>query len=172
MRKIPFIFLVFLLFSGCDNFNSKGEDAQIVFIKQTYVTSYSSFEEIQLAKAMSSGILGLSEYRDIQEMIKSKIDVKIKTIDLSITDFYATEKGVFKDSQLCQVKNIKDKNQLYEYILNAYLEDRIIFSVSIYSMEDESQLVGTLLTINPKFNDEGIIKGKMNQGRQVFIPDF
>ena len=71
-----------------------------------------------------------------------------------------------------KISNNKEKNKLQEFILYAAQNDRVIYSIALFSKEDGTNLKGTLITVSPKYNENGKIKGEMNQGRQIFIPDL
>jgi hypothetical protein len=87
-------------------------------------------------------------------------------------DVYTTEKDITKSSKLMRISNNKEKNKLQEFILYATQNNRVIYSIALFSKEDGTNLQGTLITVSPKYNEDGKIKGEMNQGRQIFIPDL
>lgn len=73
---------------------------------------------------------------------------------------------------MIKVADLQDKNGIQQYILYAAGDKRVIYSVAAFSQGDSTILKGTLITVTPKFNEDGKVKGKMNQGRQIFIPNF
>ena len=118
------------------------------------------------------GAIDLAAYRDAQQYLQKQIVEKIRFMDFSQRDMYATEESVSKSASLMKIDNLHDKNDIQEYIIYASKDDRVLYTLAAYSQGDTNILTGTLITVSPKYNDNGKIKGKMNQGRQIFIPNF
>ncbi len=142
------------------------------YIKQINASSFSSKEEADLARAFSTGAFDLSSYREAQHFIQEQIENRIRFSDFSRTDLYATEENISPSDILMKITELKEKNDIQQLILYAARENRVIYSVSAFSQGDTTLLTGTLITIIPKYDENGKIKGWANQGRQVFIPNF
>lgn len=142
------------------------------YIKRIDVSSYSSKEDIDLTSAFAAGAFDLSTYHEAQQFVQKRIENKIRFSDFSQKDIYATEEKVSKSDKLIKVADLQDKNGIQQYILYAAEDKRVIYSVAAFSQGDSTILKGTLITVTPKFNEDGRVKGKMNQGRQIFIPNF
>jgi len=142
------------------------------YIKRIDVSSYSSKEDIDLTSAFAAGAFDLSTYQEAQQFIQKRIEDKIRFSDFSRKDIYATEEKVSKSDKLIKIADLQGKNSIQQYILYAAKDKRVIYSVAAFSQGDTTILKGTLITVTPKFNENGKVKGKMNQGRQIFIPNF
>lgn len=142
------------------------------YIERIDVSSYSSKEDIDLTSAFAAGAFDLSTYHEAQQFVQKRIENKIRFSDFSQKDIYATEEKVSKSDKLIKVADLQDKNGIQQYILYAARDKRVIYSVAAFSQGDSTILKGTLITVTPKFNEDGKVKGKMNQGRQIFIPNF
>ena len=142
------------------------------YIKRIDVSSYSSKEDIDLTSAFAAGAFDLSTYQEAQQFVQKRIENKIRFSDFSQKVIYATEEKVSKSDKLTKVADLQDKNGIQQYILYAAGDKRVVYSVAAFSQGDSTILKGTLITVTPKFNEDGKVKGKMNQGRQIFIPNF
>ncbi|MBR4787680.1 MAG: hypothetical protein IK013_07405 [Bacteroidales bacterium] len=142
------------------------------YIERIDVSSYTSIEDIKLASAFAAGAFDLSTYQEAQQFVQKRIEDKIRFSDFSRKDIYATEEKVSKSAKLIKISDLQDKNSVQQYILYASKDKRVIYSVAAFSQGDTAILKGTLITVIPKFNEDGKVKGKMNQGRQIFIPNF
>lgn len=129
-------------------------------------------EEIQLINLFRAGAIGLSEYKDIQQYKRKQFEEKIRFTDFSHMEIYATENGITKSENLMKIEDMHEKNDLQEFIIYASQNNRLAYCLAAYSQGDTNLLTGTLFTISPKYNDKGKVKGKMNQGRQIFIPNL
>ena len=167
MKRV-FLMVLLPIFIGCVNNEKKSKE----YIKQVDVSTLMNAEEIQLRNLFSAGAIGLSEYNDIQQYKRKQFEDKIRFSDFSSKEIYATEEGITKSESLMKIDDMHKKNDLQEFIIYASQNDRLIYCLAAYSQGDTNLLTGTLFTISPKYNEKGRIKGKMNQGRQIFIPDF
>ena len=165
------LFVLVAMLAGCNNIGKNNNEPK-EYIQQVEVSPFMSTEEMKLASVFRAGAFGLSEYKNLQQEIRRRIDDKIRMSDFSQMDVYTTEKDITKSSKLMRISNNKEKNKLQEFILYATQNNRVIYSIALFSKEDGTNLQGTLITVSPKYNEDGKIKGEMNQGRQIFIPDL
>ena len=171
MKKVLLVCVaVSMVFIGCKNVNEKNAPKE--YIQQVDVSTAMSTEEMNLRRSFSMGLIDMATYRDLQQSIQKQIVEKISFMDFSQRDIYATEESVPKSASMMKIDNLHDKNEIQEYIIYASKDDRVLYNLAAYSQGDTIFLTGTLITVSPKYNDNGKIKGKMNQGRQVFIPNL
>lgn len=171
MKKIMLVCAtVAIVTIGCNNVNEKNAPKE--YIQQVDVSTAMSMEEMNLRSAFSMGAIDLAAYRDAQQYLQKQIVEKIRFMDFSQRDMYATEESVSKSASLMKIDNLHDKNDIQEFIIYASKDERVLYTLAAYSQGDTNILTGTLITVSPKYNDNGKIKGKMNQGRQIFIPNF
>lgn len=165
-----FIILSFIsiLFVGCVGKDSMKKE----HIRRIEVSSLSSKEEADIAKAFGAGAFDLSTYQEAQQFIQDRLENKIRFTDFSKQDMYATEEKVAKSDDLIKITELHDKNDIQQHILYAARDNRVIYTTAAFSQGDTLLLSGMLITIIPKYNEDGKLIGKANYGRQVFIPNF
>lgn len=163
---------IILILTGCDNNTSKSSASKKEYIQLIEISSISSIKESNLNSLFNQGSIDLTTYQNAKDYIQEQNENRIRFMDFSRMDIYATEEGVFKSVILMKIDDVHEKNNIQNYIIYAYQDDRVINTRAIYSQGDTTILRGTLMTINPKYNDQGKVKGKMNRGRQIFIPNI
>ena len=90
MKKTTLLlFVFFAMLAGCNNI-SKTNDEPKEYIQQIEVSPFMSTEEMKLAGAFRAGAFGLSEYKNLQQEIRRRIDDKIRWSDFSQMDVYST----------------------------------------------------------------------------------